>query len=94
MKNNYKQLNKQSIVKNDEETCSRVLLSRNGIGRIVFCEECRVVELEIGAISMRIEANALEAFKLLLVDATARLALHQQEKVAYSAQEGIDCNIH
>jgi len=79
---------------NNEPSCSRVLLSKNEIGRIVFCEGCSVAELEIGAISLRIEGSALNSLKMLLADAATRLTLYQQEQAVYSKQTAINYNVH
>ena len=86
--------NKQEQAMGNEESCSRVLLSKNEIGRIVFCEGCSVAELEIGAISLRIEGSALNSLKMLLADATTRLTLYQQEQTVYSKQTAVTYNVH
>jgi len=78
----------------NESSCSRVLLSKNEIGRIVFCEGCSVAELEIGAISLRIEGSALNALKMLLADAATRLTLYQQEQAVYTKQTAVNYNVH
>jgi len=86
--------NQQELAMNNEASCSRVLLSKNEIGRIVFCEGCSVAELEIGAISLRIEGSALNSLKMLLADAATRLTLYQQEQAVYTKQTAINYNVH
>ena len=86
--------NKQKQGMSNKESCSRVLLSKNEIGRIVFCEGCSVAELEIGAISLRIEGSALNSLKMLLADAATRLMLYQQEQAVYSKQTAVTYNVH
>ena len=86
--------NKQKQGMSNEESCSRVLLSKNEIGRVVFCEGCSVAELEIGAISLRIEGSALNSLKMLLADAATRLMLYQQEQAVYSKQTAVTYNVH
>jgi len=90
MENNHK----PDLAMNNEATCSRVLLSKNEIGRIVFCEGCSVAELEIGAISLRIEGSALNTLKMLVADAATRLTLYQQEQAVYAKQTAVNYNVH
>ncbi len=90
MKNN----GKESQAMNNEATCTRVLLSKNEIGRIVFCEECHVAELEVGAISLRIEASALNALKMLLTDANSRLNIYKQEQAVHTKHSPVNYNVH
>ena len=42
-----------------DEACRRILLAGADGCRIVYCEGCGVAELELGAISVRLELNAL-----------------------------------
>ncbi|WP_200876862.1 DUF6686 family protein [Methylotenera sp. L2L1] len=78
----------------NQASCLRILLSKNESGQIVFCENCNVAELELGAISLRIDAGTLHTLKALLADADTRLALYQQEKASYAQQSAINCSIH
>lgn len=59
---------------------SRILLAKNTAGAIAFCESCDVIEMEIGAISLRIDAESLEALSVLLKDADIRLSYYRLEK--------------
>lgn len=79
----------------EEESCLRILLAKNDAGRIGFCENCDVVELEIGAVSLRITAEDLHYVALIIKDADVRLAYYRLEK-EYQAREKalIDCNVH
>jgi hypothetical protein len=52
---------------------NRILLSKNSIGRLAFCEDCDVVELEIGAISLRLHAQDMPQFSALIKEAELRL---------------------
>lgn len=60
--------------------CARVLLAQNVSGRLIYCESCEVVELVLGAVSMRIEAEALRALAALLQNAHTQLANFQQAR--------------
>lgn len=81
-------------VTNNQASCLRVLLSKNESGQIIFCENCNVAELELGAVSLRIDASTLHTLKTLLADADTRLALYQQEKAIYAQQSAINCSVH
>lgn len=78
----------------NQASCLRVLLSKNESGQIVFCENCNVAELELGAISLRVEASTLQALRGLLADAVTRLNLYQHEKALQSEQAALNCSIH
>jgi len=52
---------------------NRILLNKNAIGRVEFCEGCDVVELEIGAISLRLHAQDMPQFSALIKEAEQRL---------------------
>lgn len=59
---------------------NRKQLSKNASGRIEFCEECNVVELEIGAFSIRLHAQDLSILNHLIREADFNLNFHQLEK--------------
>ena len=79
---------------NNQATCLRILLSKNESGQIVFCENCNVAELELGAISLRVEAGTLHALRSLLADATTRLALYEHEKAIIAQQPSLYPHVH
>lgn len=72
----------------------RLLLGKNTSGSVVFCEACDVIELEIDAISLRIDAPSLEALSQLLKEAGMRLSYYRQEKAQFAQQVPADCNFH
>lgn len=61
-------------------SCTRVLLTKNEAGRVGYCEDCDVVELEIGAISLRIVAADLHHVAQLLKEADTRLGYYRLEQ--------------
>lgn len=73
---------------------SRILLARNASGSIAFCETCDVVELEIGAISMRVDAESLEALRGLFRDADTRLSFYRSEKASFEQNQTTDLSFH
>lgn len=66
---------------------SRILLAKSESGSIAFCEACDVVELEMGAISMRIDAQSLAVFSSLFKDADIRLNYYRLEKEQSSFEQ-------
>lgn len=73
---------------------SRILLAINASGSIAFCESCDVIELEIGSISMRIDAPSLEALSMLLKDADIRLSYYRLEKASFNQTQTADIGFH
>jgi len=65
---------------NKNTSCSRILLAKNEAGRAGYCEGCDVVELEIGAISIRIVAADLHYISQLLKEADANMAHYRLVK--------------
>lgn len=72
----------------------RILLAKNESGSIAFCESCDVVELEIGAISVRIDAQSLEALSGLFKDANIRLNYYCSEKASFEQSQATDLSFH
>lgn len=52
---------------------NRILLNKNAAGSIEFCEGCDVVELEVGAVSLRLHAQEMRLFSALVKEAELRL---------------------
>ena len=49
---------------------------------IVYCEGCGVAELELGAISVRLELNALHNLQTVLYQASMKLSVLKALKVS------------
>jgi hypothetical protein len=79
---------------NSKNQHSRILLSRNEGGAIAFCESCDVLELEIGAISLRIDSPSLEMLSKLMNEATASMKLYKQEKARFTQAIQRNCDLH
>ena len=73
---------------------ARILLAKNISGSIAFCEACDVIEMEIGAISLRIDAESLEALSHLLKDADIRLNYYRLEKASMTQKPTADLSFH
>ena len=63
-----------------DNLCHRILLAKNQGCKIIYCEECDVTELEIGAISLRLESESIEHLYAVLKEATSKLAAYKQFK--------------
>lgn len=55
----------------------RILLAKNTAGTVEFCDGCEVVELNVGATSLRFYMEELAVLSTLLRDADARLQYYQ-----------------
>jgi hypothetical protein len=77
-----------------EVSCLRVLLAKNAAGRVGFCETCDVVELEIGAMSLRIVADDLHYLAQLIKEADIRLSYYRLEQARYKQQQPVDLSFH
>lgn len=57
------------------ESCKRVLLAGEHGCRVVYCEACQVAELEIGALSLRLEESSLHQVHKTLEQALIKLSV-------------------
>jgi len=65
---------------NKGEHCNKVVLAGNDGCRVVYCETHMVTEVEIGAISLRLDIEAFSTLNDLLNDASKKLTLLHQAK--------------
>lgn len=73
-----------------KSSCMRVLLARNAVGNVGFCEKCDVVEFELGATSLRIHAHELELVAQLVKEADARLKYYKVANKNYASLNKLD----
>lgn len=73
---------------------AHILLSENQAGSVGFCETCNVIELEFGAISLRIDEPSLSGLCKLLQDAEHRLNIYKNEKKRFIAHTPEDLLFH
>jgi hypothetical protein len=71
-----------------------ILLAENQSGSVGYCESCHVVELEFGAISLRLDEQSLEMLSTLLRDANFRLNVYQKEKQRFKQDLPADLMFH
>lgn len=72
----------EGAVMSKDEACKRILLAGADGCRIVYCEGCGVAELELGAISVRLEHNALHNLQAVLGHAARKLSVLKAIKVS------------
>ncbi len=65
---------------NAKNTHKRILLSKNQSGQLEYCEACDVVEIEIGPVSVRLHAQDLQLFSVLIQEAEMHLGYYKSEK--------------
>jgi uncharacterized membrane-anchored protein YhcB (DUF1043 family) len=56
-----------------QNPCTKVILAENLGLRLIYCSECEVVELEIGAISVRLSPNAIQRIANIMMKASLKL---------------------
>lgn len=66
-----------------DNLCHRILLAKNQGCKIIYCEECDVTELEVGAISLRVESESLAHLYEVLKEATAKLVVYKNAKTQH-----------
>lgn len=65
-----------------DRTHTRILLANNRSGSVDMCEACEVVEINLGATSLRFAEQDLPAVAALLMEADRKLKLYQHAKSA------------
>lgn len=65
-----------------DDSCKRILLAGADGCRIIYCEGCEVAEMELGAISMRLELNALHNLQAVLGQAAQKLSVLKATRVS------------
>lgn len=58
----------------NEASCRRILLGGASGCSVVYCADCDVAEMELGAMSMRIKSDDLFDLQALLAQACSQLA--------------------
>ncbi len=65
-----------------EASCKRVVLAGAEGCRIIYCEGCNVAEMELGAISVRLELNAIHNLQAVLAQANVKLSVLKALRVS------------
>lgn len=68
--------------------CKRILLAGVDGCRVSYCEDCHVAEVEVGALSLRLEAHAFANLSEIMQEASAKLAAFHAAKSAYEREVG------
>lgn len=70
------------------ELCTRLLLAGADGCKIMYCERCKVAELELGAMSVRLELSVLHNLQAILGQATMKLSVLKEIKVSQDFEYG------
>jgi hypothetical protein len=57
--------------------CSKTVLAGHNGCRVIYCHDCRVAEIEVGSVSLRLKDEAFLQLRRLIDDAADRLSLEQ-----------------
>lgn len=55
------------------DTCEKIILAESLGVRLIYCKNCDVIELEIGAISLRLTPSHLQQVANLMMKASLKL---------------------
>lgn len=73
---------------------TKVALSKNDAGTIRYCEGCDVLEMELGAISIRLAPDMFKALSALLTQAKNQLSLHKYGNMETAASGSLQNIFH
>lgn len=65
-----------------DDSCKRILLAGADGCRIIYCEGCEVAEMELGAISVRLELSAMHNLQAVLGQAAQKLSVLKAMRVS------------
>lgn len=68
--------------------CKRIQLAGGESCKVLFCKSCNVAELELGAMSLRLEPATLHGLAEMLQQAQAALALLTAAEPRHAARRG------
>lgn len=71
-----------------------ILLAENQAGMASYCDTCHVIELEIGAFSLRVDETSLALLSELLRDANYCLNVYQKERQKFTQDTPADLMFH
>jgi hypothetical protein len=74
-------------------SCHRVVLAGNSGCRVLYCEECNVAEVEVGALSLRLEMIAFNSLGEMLQEAMNQLAQIQNANARQKSYSHVG-NVH
>jgi hypothetical protein len=76
-----------------KNACHRIVLAGEEGCRVLYCEDCKVAELEIGAMSLRLEAHAFDTLAHMVKQAENRLEVIRAARLqnGFTARSG---NVH
>lgn len=73
---------RRGLTMRKDEPCRRILLAGAEGCKIIYCDGCGVAEMELGAISVRLELNALHNLQAVLGQAAMKLSVLKATRVS------------
>lgn len=73
---------RQGVTMRKDEPCRRILLAGAEGCKIIYCEGCGIAEMELGAMSVRLELNALHNLQAVLGQAVMKLSVLKATQVS------------
>ena len=58
---------------NSSKQCSKTVLAGESGCKVVYCHDCRVAEIEVGSVSLRLKEDAFRNFSSLIASAIESL---------------------
>lgn len=68
----------------ENQSCRKIELASTCGFRVMYCQECQIVELEIGALTLRFSPEFVQRFANIMMKASLRLELLTQQQSAAS----------
>jgi hypothetical protein len=75
-------------IANTQQVCEKIELANSCGVRLIYCQDCNVVELEIGAISVRLCPDVIQRIANVMMKATLKL-----EQITANNQAELPANI-
>lgn len=69
----------------DNMECKKILIAMQHNARVMYCEAHNVAELEIGAVSLRLDVESFAMLGDCMAEAIAKLAVVQEAKRQHEA---------
>lgn len=68
--------------------CNKTVLAGVSGCRVVYCRDCRVAELEVGSVSLRLKDDAFRNLSSLIATAMANLDRASRQEGVFYGQDG------
>jgi hypothetical protein len=69
---------------NSKTQCSKTVLAGESGCRVTYCHDCRVAEIEVGSVSLRLKEDAFRLFQHLIDNAVSGLDAAQANHALFA----------